>query len=135
MNRQTLFALTPIMLVGGLLVLAVILTEQKSPDIALLRMLFCALFIAGPLMLSMVFLVGVRRYGKMWVIGKGWITTRSHPFTFRAVISIILLFLLIPMMIGILTAIRVIPFSVRIDGQTYVDPGPPSPSTTYPENP
>lgn len=114
----------PIVVIGILIILGVILTQQKPPNIALLKWVFCTLFIVAPLIFAIGLLVGIRRYGKMWVIGQGWISAKSHPFTFRAVITAILLFLSIPMMIGILTAIGVIPFSIKIDGRTYSDPEP-----------
>lgn len=48
----------------------------------------------------------VRDYGVAWVVGLGWITKRSHPFTYWSVIGIPLVLGLILLATGVYVLVR-----------------------------
>lgn len=107
------------LLLAGLIGGGIYLSEQKSPDIVLIKYLFCTIFIIVPVLMATMILTSLHKGRRMWVIRLGWITDRSHPVVYYAVISSIVLFFAIPIMIGTLTAFSVIPFTIKIHGQRY----------------
>ena len=56
---------------------------------------------------------------RFYLIGKGWIRKSENEILYKILISVIIMFLFIPVVIGLLVLLRIIPFKISINHVTY----------------